>query len=144
MFYADDLCVIAPNLSDLQALLNICTKFRFENDIQYNPIKSICMVIKPHGFHTKCPDIYMNNNKLVFVEKTKYLGLMICNDLKDDEHMLRHLRSFNSCSIGVKLHLFHCSTIYCSQLWVNFNKGTYLKLKVAYNNMHRRILGYHR
>ena len=40
--------------------------------------------------------------------------------------------------------LFHayCCTIYCSQLWVNFSKSTYLKLKVAYNNMHRQILGY--
>ena len=33
---------------------------------------------------------------------------------------------------------------YCCQLWVNFNKGSYLKAKVAYNNMHRRILGYNR
>ena len=141
--------MFAPNTSGLQALLNICTKFGFENDIKYNPIKSICMVIKPHGFHLKCPDIYMNNDKFVFVEKTKYLGEVICNDLKDNEDMLRHLhsfyarsnsviRKFHSCSIGVKLHLFHayCCTMYCSQLWVNYNKGTYLKLKVAYNNMH--------
>ena len=35
-------------------------------------------------------------------------------------------------------------TIYCSQIWVNFKKSTYAKLKVAYNNMHRRILGYNR
>ena len=70
MFYADDLCVIAPSPSGLQALLNICAKFRFENSIKYNPINSICMVIKPRGFHLECPDIYMN--KPVFVEKTKY------------------------------------------------------------------------
>ena len=81
---------------------------------------------------------------------------MICSDFKDDEDMLRHLHSFyaksnsiikkfHTCSIGVKLHLFHAyCIIYCSQLLVNCNKGTYLKLKVAYNNMHRRILGYHR
>ena len=38
------------------------------------------------------------------------------------------------------------AVIYCSQLWVNFNKGTYLKAKVLYNNIHvyRRIWGYHR
>ena len=56
MFYADDLCVIAPSPSGLQALLNIYAKFDFGNDIKYNPIKSICMVIKPLGFHMKCPD----------------------------------------------------------------------------------------
>ena len=38
MFYADDLCVIAPIPSGLQALLNICAKFGFENDIKYNLI----------------------------------------------------------------------------------------------------------
>ena len=48
--------------------------------------------------------------------------------------------------VGVKLRLFHayCCTTYCCQLWVNFNKGSYLKAKVAYNNMHTRILGYNR
>ena len=109
MFYANDLCVIAPSPSCLQALLNICAKFGFKNDIKYNPIKSIRMVIKPHGFHLKCPDIYMNNNKLIFFEKTKYLGVVICNDLKDDEDMLRHLRRFyaKSHSIIQKCQLFH-------------------------------------
>ena len=63
--------------------------------------------------------------------------------------MLRRLRScyarsnsiiwkFHNCSIGVKLHVFHAyCTIYCSQL-----KSTCLKLKVAYSNTHRQILGY--
>ena len=41
-----------------------------------------------------CPDIYMNNAKLKYVEKAKYLGVIICNNLKDDEDMLRHLHSF--------------------------------------------------
>ena len=30
----------------------------------------------------------------------------------------------------------YCCTTYCCQVWVNFNKGSYLKAKVAYNNMH--------
>ena len=101
VFYANDLCVIAPSPSGLQALLNICAKFGFENYIKYNPINSICMVIKLCGFHLKCSDIYMNNNKLVFVEKIKYLVVVICNDLKDDEDMLRHLRSFYARSNSV-------------------------------------------
>ena len=91
----------------------------------------------------------MNLNKLAYVKQVKYLGVIVCNDLKDDEDILRHLRNFyarsnsiirkfHHCSIGVKLHMFHsyCCTIYCSQLWVNFNKDTYLKAKFAYNNMH--------
>ena len=38
LFYADDLCVIAPSPSGLQCLLNICEKSGVENDVEYNPI----------------------------------------------------------------------------------------------------------
>ena len=119
--------------------------------------KSSCLVVKPSRFQLKCPDVYINHNKLDYVVKVKYLGVIICDNMKDDEYMIRHLRSFyarsnsilrkcHNCSVDVKLYLFHayCCTIYCSQLWVNFKKSTYAKLKVAYNNMHRRILGYNR
>ena len=82
----------------------------------------------------------MNVNKLAYVKEAKYLRVIICNDLKDDGDMLNHLRNFyarsnsiirkfhHSC-VGVKLRLFHayCFTTYCCQLWVNFNKGSYLK-----------------
>lgn len=48
MFYADDLCVITLSHSGLEALLNICAKFGFENYTEYNPIKSLyCRGIKP-------------------------------------------------------------------------------------------------
>ena len=116
----------------------ICTKYGFENDILYNPAKSSCLVVKPSRFQLKCPDVYINHNKLDYVVKVKYLGVIICDDMKDDEDMLRHLRSFyarsnsilrkfHNCSVDVKLYLFHayCCTIYCSQLWVNFKKSTY-------------------
>ena len=119
-------------------------------DVEYNPIKSLCMVFKPYGFNLKCPDIYMNINKLAYVKEAKYLGVIICNDMKDDGYIFNFyasiIRKFHHCSVGVKLCLFHayCCTTYCCKLWVNFNKGPYLKAKVAYNNMHRRILGYSR
>ena len=91
----------------------------------------------------------MNVNKLAYVKEAIYLGVIICNDLKDDGDILRHLRNFYARSNSIKqkmsplFRLFHayCCTTYCCQLWVNFNKGSYLKAKVAYNNMHRRILG---
>ena len=52
------------------------------------------MVAKPHGYQLKYPEVYLNNNKLEYVEKVKYLGVIICNDLKDDEDMLRHCMAF--------------------------------------------------
>ena len=36
----------------------------------------------------------MNVNNLAYVKEAKYLGVIICNDLKDDGDILRHLRNF--------------------------------------------------
>ena len=109
VFYADDICVIAPSPIGLQGLLNICAKFGFENDVEYNPIKSLCMVFKPRGFNLKCPDMYMNLNKLAYVKEAKYLGVIICNDLKDDGDILRHLRNFYARSNSIIRKFHHCS-----------------------------------
>ena len=99
----------------------------------------------------------MNVNKLAYVKKAKDLGVIICNDLKDDGDILRHrrnfyarsnsiIRTFHHCFVGVKLYLFYAysCTMYFCQLWVNFNKGSYVKINVAYNTMNRRIVGYSR
>ena len=61
----------------------ICSRFGFENDVIYNRIKSTRMIVKPHGFHLKCLEVYMDNSKLEFVEKAKYLGAIICSCLKN-------------------------------------------------------------
>ena len=76
MLYADYLCVIVPSPHGLQSLLDIRCTFGFENEMLYNPAKSSCVVIKPSGFHLKCPDMYCNNNKLDYVGKVKYISLV--------------------------------------------------------------------
>jgi len=38
----------------------------------------------------------------------------------------------------------YCASTYCSYLWVNYTQQLYHKLKVAYNNTVRRLLGYYR
>ena len=68
----------------------LCSKHGFENYILYNPIKSICMVVKPHGYQLKCHDVYLNNSKPEYVVKAKNVGV----NMKDDEDMLRHLQFF--------------------------------------------------
>ena len=81
-------------------------------------------------------------------------GVMLSNDMKDDADMNRHMRSFyarsnvifrkfHHCSASIKVNLIktYCAP-YCSQLWVNHSKCSYNKLRVAYNNAYRRVLGY--
>ena len=47
LFYADDLCLMAPSPMGLQHLINICGNYGFENDILFNRSASVCMVVKP-------------------------------------------------------------------------------------------------
>ena len=53
------------------------------------------------------------------------------------------IRKFFKCSVNVKCYLFktYCSTMYCSALWFNSTKTALTKLKIAYNNSLRRLLG---
>ena len=50
---------------------------------------------------------------------------------------------FSYCTISVKRELFrsYCSSLYCCSLWSDYRKATYRKLTVAFNNIHRRMLG---
>ena len=56
----------------------------------------------------------------------------------------RLLRLFHCCSTDVKLALFrsymYCARFYCLFLWIHYKKSTHSKLRVASNNVYRRIL----
>ena len=55
------------------------------------------------------------------------------------------LRKFASCSIPVKIQLLlesYCCNFYCAALWCDYPKRTLQKLKVAYNNIFRKCLGF--
>ena len=59
----------------------------------YNPKKSMCMVIKPKHFKLHAPSIYLNGRPLACVGTTKYLGVLLSDDLHDGKDMARHLIS---------------------------------------------------
>ena len=72
----------------------------------------------------------MNLNKLAYVKQAKYLGVIVCNDMKDYDDILRHLRNFSArsnsiirkflhCSICVKLHMFYVYLDSASSMFVN-------------------------
>ena len=89
------------------------------------------------------------------VQQIKYLGVILTNTFKDDMDIARQLRSlyassniilrkFASCSISVKIQLLesYCINFYCSSLWCNFTKQSLSKLRIAFNNVYRLILGF--
>ena len=81
LFYADDLCIMAPSPVGLQRLIDICANYGFENDLLFNRSKSVCMVVKPRGRNVSTPLMYLNGVALEYVDSVKYLGVMLSNDM---------------------------------------------------------------
>ena len=46
VFYADDLCLLAPCAIALQDLLNICHSYSITVDVNFNALKSFCVAFK--------------------------------------------------------------------------------------------------
>ena len=89
-----------------------------------------------------------------YVDTFKYLGFVFSENKKDDADMLRQLRSlyakanritrmFQYCTVDVKLLLIksYCTSFYCGYLWSDYKASTFSKLRVAFNNVYRRVLG---
>ena len=113
--------------------------------------KTVCMCIQPKTWKlSRLPDLYLDKCKIDYVQKYKYLGCILYNDLTDDEDVQRQIRcmysranmlirKFGKCSTEVKVQLFksYLGNSYCSQLWANVKSAKLHKLKIAYNNSFR-------
>ena len=155
LIYADDTVLIAPSPSALQRLINYCAQFAASNDILYNLKKTKCMCFRPKGMKDLYfPKIYLNNNVVKIVSKEKYLGAFIVDDGSDDEDLVRQMRSiyakgnvliknFKCCTDEIKSLLFktYCTGFYCSSLWSSYKCNTHNKVKVAFNNIFRFLMG---
>ena len=55
----------------------------------------------------------------------------------------RLIRMFNKCSQNVLIELCRsfCTTFYCPYFWTQHKKATFSKLRVAYNNVYRKVFG---
>ena len=71
LFYADDLCLMAPSPVGLQHLIDICAKYGYENDLLFNRSKSVCMVVKPRGRNVSTALMYLNGVALEYVDSVK-------------------------------------------------------------------------
>lgn len=154
IMYADDLSLFSPSLFGLRRLMEVCELYAEMFDISFNSEKSACIRFSNNNLNFKPGSIYLNGTVVRWCESITYLGVKLSNNLSDRseiENQLRKfycrsngvLRKFHSCSIGVKLLLFQsfCSNFYQCPLWLSYPKFIYDKVKVAYNNMLRRIVG---
>ena len=124
------------------------------HDILYNPTKSKYMAVVPSRYTRNLSIVTLNNINLVYENSVTYLGVVLDSKLKDDIDIARQLRSlyasfnsfisnFSRCSIPVKQKLIesYCKNCCCATLWVDYNKKSIAKIRVAYNNIFRTVLG---
>ena len=149
--------MIASSARALQVLLAHYNKFASDCDILYNSKKSVCMSVKPAYFKSITdPTMYLSNCTLKYVAKYKYLGVIICDTMKDDDEIGKQcrnlyargntvIRNFKNCS-DVKCLLLrsYCTSFYCCLLWSDFSKESLRRIKVAYNRIFRVLLNLER
>ena len=151
--YADDLCLISLSSAGMQSLLDICNSYAIEHVLTYNSNKSYSLCFKPKHIKFARPCFYLNRLEIPRVDQCKYLGIMICTkncDIDLKRQMRKFYaninilsRKFAKCSPDVKCTLFKsfCSNMYCSTMWYNGTVTAMRKLRIAYNNSLRRLLG---
>jgi len=158
VLYADDLCLLAPTREAMQILLDTCSEYAEYWCIKYNDKKSKLMFFgkKPESF--TCAPVYLNNNKLDFVLKWNYLGIVIqsgdhfsCSSQKCLGGFYRSvntiLNTIRKPSEDVMMNLLYSVCIpiitYASDVTL-FSSKELTRMHVAANDAVRKIFTYNR
>ena len=154
VFYADDLCLMAPCAIALQELIGLCYEYSVDIDLNFNATKSYCVAFTPKLYKLALPSLHINHLPISYTDSIKCLGYIFTSDNSDDAEMLRQMRllycrsnrlirMFNKCSQNVLIELCRsfCTTFYCPYFWTQHKKATFSKLRVAYNNVYRKVFG---
>ena len=98
-------------------------------------------------------NVVLSSNIIDCVHTTKYLGFLLCSDMKTSFDVCRQtskfyaqantlLRNFRYCSDDVECIQFcsFCTNMYnCSSLWFNSKSSCIKKLETSYNGALRRL-----
>ena len=111
------------------------------------------MVCTTEGRLAIPPNIYLDDKLLVYVKSFKYLGHIICSNLRDEDDINREIRNlyargntiirkFSFAPVDVKCTLFKsfCYSLFSCSLWANARRASLYKLNVCYNNIMRKLL----
>ena len=145
---------MAPCAIALQELINMCCLYSINIDLNFIATKSYCMIFTPRNYKLFIPPLYLNKLPVLYTDSIKYLAYTFSRNNCDDNNMLKQVRMlycrsnrlvrlFSKCSKPVLLELCKsfCTVFYCSYFWTNHKKYTFSKIRVAYNNVYRKILG---
>ncbi|KAL0860141.1 hypothetical protein ABMA27_010448 [Loxostege sticticalis] len=124
--YADDMVLLSPSIGALKKLLGICEKYAVTHGLRYNARKSEFMVFQAGAAgNQRCvPSVTLGGVELNRVDRFKYLGHWVTDNLSDSMDMERERRAL---------------CVRCNMLFRRFR--TYSALRVQYNNAFRMLFG---
>ena len=121
-------------------MINVCHRYSSIVDLNFNVLKSFCFACTPRLYKLCLPHVHINNVPLVYVDYIKYLAFIFSRNHKDEDDMLRQMRTlyvrsnriikiFPNCSTKVLIELGRsfCGSFYCSYLWSQSRPTRYLK-----------------
>ena len=83
--------LLAPTVTALQTLLEVCRGYAGLHDIVYNTTKTVCMLVRPKQsqglFSTR---VGLGNEELSLVEEFRYLGHIMTADCRADKRILKN------------------------------------------------------
>ena len=77
--YADDVTLLAPTSTTLNAMLETCSNFVNDFNLQFHSSKTKCMYFSKNK--DEHDNIYFVNTPIDFVKSTQLLGVLISNDI---------------------------------------------------------------
>ena len=124
VFYADDICLMAPCAIALHELINLCYEYSIGIDMNFNTLKSYCIAFTPKLYKLTLPSLHISSLPISYTDSIKYLGYMFSSNNSDDNEMLRQMRllycisnrlfrMFNKCGKHVLIELCRsiCTTL---------------------------------
>ena len=127
VFYAHDLCLMAPCAIALQELINVCYQYSNEIDLNFNAIKSFCVAFTPKHYKLLLPSLFMNSLPILYADSIKYLGFIFTSNNCDDSDILKQMRMLY-CRSNRLVRLFNKCTGFVRGLTKSY-KVLYLFLK---------------
>ena len=149
--FADDMVLLAPTVTALQTLLEVCCSYAGPHDIVYNTTKTVCMLVRPKKSQGRYSTrVRVGNEELSFVEEFCYPRHAMTADCRDDNDIKNQfmrqkavgnilVRKFSFAPIEAKIQLFksYCYPIYGCALWRHSYQNSIRKLTVSFS---RQIL----
>ena len=145
--------LLAPTVTALQILLEVCQAYAGPHDIVYNTTKTLCMLVQPKQSQGRCSTRVRHvNEELSFIQEFHYLGHVMTADCRDKDiknQFMRKItvgnmvvRKFSFAPIEAKIQLFksYCYLIYGCALWHHSDQNSIRKLTVSFSDTFKHLI----